>query len=104
MISENIGENRIRPDDTMIGVPAVRRIFGNVAVSTVYDDADLMALKIIVSGRAARWIEREVLDLRAKRVERSGQRAAAIRAQIEERRERRRAKQRTGTVATTTTA
>ena len=52
MISENIGENRIRPDDTMIGVPAVRRIFGNVAVSTVYDDADLMALKIIVSGRA----------------------------------------------------
>ena len=72
---------------------------GDMSVSAVYDDPDLMRLKINVtaageSPHAVRWIEREVLELRARRVARSEEQAANIRERIEERRERRRAKQR----------
>jgi hypothetical protein len=77
---------------------------GGISVSAVYDDPDLMHLKINVTAggenpHAVRWIAREVLALRARRVARSEERAASVRARIEERRGRRRAKQRARTVA-----
>jgi len=92
---------RIRPDDELVKLPKVQHLMGGMSVSAVYDDPDLMGLKINVtaadqSTHAVRWIEREVLELRAQRVARSEERAAIVRAQIEERRERRRAKQRVG--------
>lgn len=92
---------RIRPDDELVKLPKVQHLRGGMSVSAVYDDPDLMGLKINVtaadqSTHAVRWIEREVLELRAQRVARSEERAAIVRAQIEERRERRRAKQRVG--------
>jgi len=99
--------SRIRPDDELIKRPAVQAIMGGIATSTVYDDPDLMRLKINVtaaaeSAHAVRWIAREVYDLRARRVARSEERAASVRAQIEARRERRRGRQRARTAATTT--
>ena len=95
---------RIRPDDELVKLPKVQQLMGGMSVSAVYDDPDLMGLKINVtaadeSPHAVRWIEREVLELRAQRVARSEERAAIVRAQIEERRERRRAKQRARTGA-----
>jgi len=95
---------RIRPDDELIKRAAVQEIFGGISTSALYEDPELMGLKIDVtaagkSPHMVRWIAREVHDLRAQRVARSEERAAAIRAQIEERRERRRAKQRARTAA-----
>ena len=86
---------------------------GGIGKSAVYDDPQLMSLKldVMVEGNcphAVRWIEREVHDLRAEPVARSEERATFVRIRIEERRERRRAKQRArearkaGTVETTT--
>jgi hypothetical protein len=60
----------------------------------LYEDPDVMELKIRVSPQMVRWIEREIYELRARRVARSGERAAAVRAQVEQQRERRRARQR----------
>jgi hypothetical protein len=99
-----INEIRIRPTDELIKLARVQTLMGGMSVSAVYEDPDLMALKLSVmaageSTRAVRWIEREVLDLRARRVARSEERAASVRARIEERRERRRAKQRGRTAA-----
>jgi hypothetical protein len=96
--------SRIRPDDELIKRPEVQRLMGDISVSAVYDDPDLMHLKINItaageSPHAVRWIAREVLELRACRVARSEKRAASIRAQIEARRQRRRAKQRARTGA-----
>ena len=96
--------SRIRPDDELIKRPTVQQIMGGISISAVYDDPDLMSLKINLtaageSTHAVRWIAREVLDLRARRVARSEERAASVRAQIEERRERRRTKQRARTAA-----
>ena len=95
------GVTRIRPDDNLVKLARVQHLMGGMSVSAVYDDPDLMGLKINVtaadeSTHAVRWIEREVLELRAQRVARSEERAAFVRAQIEVRRERRRAKQRGG--------
>jgi len=95
---------RIRPDDELIKRAAGQEIFGGISTSALYEDPELMGLKIDVtaagkSPHMVRWIAREVHDLRAQRVARSEERAAAIRAQIEERRERRRAKQRARTAA-----
>jgi hypothetical protein len=100
----NNGPGRIRPDDTLIKLARVQTLMGQMSVSSIYDDPDLMGLKITVmaageSTRAVRWIEREILDLRARRVARSEERAASVRARIDERRERRRAKQRGRTAA-----
>jgi hypothetical protein len=104
--NNNVGSSdpmsRIRPEDKLVKLPKVQDIMGDVSVSAVYDDPDLMGLKINVtaadeSTHAVRWIEREVLELRAQRVARSEERAASVRARIEERRERRRAKQRART-------
>jgi hypothetical protein len=91
--------SRIRPDDELVKLPKVQHLMGDMSVSAVYDDPDLMGLKINVtaadeSTHAVRWIEREVLELRAQRVARSEERATIVRAQIEERRTLRRAKQR----------
>jgi predicted DNA-binding transcriptional regulator AlpA len=93
--------SRIRPDDVLIDLPMLQIKMGNVSVSTIYDDPDLMALKISLMPdskstrtRSVRWIERETDELRARRVARSEQHAAATREKIEQRRDRRRAKQR----------
>jgi hypothetical protein len=95
---------RIRPDDELIKRPEVQRLMGGISVSAVYDDPDLMHLKVNLTAagefpHAVRWIAREVLELRARRVARSEERTASVRAQIEARRERRRAKQRARTDA-----
>lgn len=97
--SDSGSATRIRPDDVLIKRPAVQHLMGGISTSAVYDDPDLMRLKISLvatgaSAHAVRWIEREVLDLRAERVARSTERAASVGAEIEKRRERRRARQR----------
>jgi hypothetical protein len=88
----------------LVKLPKVQHIFGGISVSAVYEDPDLMGLKVNVtaageSTHAVRWIEREILELRARRIARSEEQAASVRARIEERRERRRAKQRGRTAA-----
>ena len=96
--------SRIRPDDELIKRPKVQHIMGDISVSTVYSDPDLMRLKINItaadkSTHAVRWIQREIYDLRAQRVARSQERAASVGARIEQRQARRRAKQRARTDA-----
>src|SRR5262245_4706570 len=95
--SGNATVGRIRPDDELIARPVVQRLMGGLSTSAIYEDADLMALKIDVTAggqrtRVVRWIAREIHELRAQRVARSGARAAQARAQVDARRERRRAK------------
>jgi hypothetical protein len=90
---------RIRPDDRLIKRPVVQAIMGGISVSALYEDPDLMGLKLNVtaagkSPHSVCWIEREVHELRAQRVARSEERAAAVRAQVEQQRERRRARER----------
>jgi hypothetical protein len=90
--------SRIRPDDVLIKRPSVQKIMGGISTSAVYDDPDLMRLKINLtaadeSSHAVRWIEREIHELRAQRAARSAARGVVVAAQIEKRRERRRAKQ-----------
>jgi len=92
--SSDTATSRIRPDDTFIGLPIVRVKMGGMSVSAVYDDPELMKLRIVISRKMVRWIEREIDEERARRVANSEARAANVRAQIEQRRERRRAKQR----------
>jgi hypothetical protein len=96
--------NRIRSEDELIKRSEVQHLMGDISVSTIYDDPDLMRLKINVtaadeSTHAVRWIRREIHELRAQRVARSEKRAASVRARIEQRRARRRAKQRARTDA-----
>jgi hypothetical protein len=90
---------RIRPDDTLITRPEVQVIMGGLSTSALYEDPDLMSLKVVVvagehggPSRHVRWISREVHELRARRVARSEEKAAGVRTAIEQRRERRRAK------------
>ena len=97
MSDETIG--RIRDDDDLIGLDKTRAIMGDISVSTAYEDPELMALKINMTppGRRTkrvRFIEREVLALRAERVARAEANAANVRTEIEARVERRRARQR----------
>jgi len=80
--AESAVSHRIQPDDELIKLPALRRLFGGVAVSTIYADAELMALRVYVTAaransRSVHWIKREVLRLRSQRVDRSAQRVAA---------------------------
>ena len=78
---DNLGSDtvsRIRPDDKLIRRPAVEAIM-DMATSTLYEDPELMRLKVVVTAddrhpHAVRWIEREVHELRARRVARSGAR------------------------------
>jgi hypothetical protein len=90
---------RIRDDDQLIGLDDVRRIMGDISVSTAYADPELMALKISMTPgerrtRMIRFIAREAYALRAQRVARAEASAAHVRAQTEARVERRRARQR----------
>jgi hypothetical protein len=101
MVPDEINPSRIRPDDLLIKRTRVQVLMGDMAVSTVYCDPDLMALRVNVTGtgegtRAVRWIEREICELRARRIAESEARAANSRAQIEARQMQRRAKQRAG--------
>jgi hypothetical protein len=96
---------RIRDDDELISLDETRELLGGISVSTAYEDPELMALKISMTPeqrrtRMIRFIKREVLALRAERVARAEANAANVRAEIEARVERRRARQRlkTGTV------
>jgi predicted DNA-binding transcriptional regulator AlpA len=89
-----IPEASILPDDELIALPEVRALMGGMAISTVYDDPDLMAAKVKTGERSVRWIKRVVQDIRAQRVARSQEGADTERAKAENRRERRRAKQR----------
>jgi hypothetical protein len=88
MLPESNG--RIRPDDKLIQRPQMQAIMGDIATSTVYDDPDLLALCIWLSPGAVRWIEREILELRDRRVAESGERGADVRAKVEQRKARRR--------------
>jgi hypothetical protein len=97
--SSNNAVSRIRPDDEMIDRREVQRVMGNVSISSVYADPDLMRLKVNLMAkdnrsRAVRWIAREIHELRARRVARSEERGANVEAQIEKRHERRRTRQR----------
>jgi hypothetical protein len=90
---------RIRDDDELIQLGETQKLLGGPSVSTMYEDAELMALKIPMTSEQRRtkrivFIKREVLELRAERVARAEANAANIRAEIEARVERRRARQR----------
>lgn len=96
MFPENSGSTRMRADDELIKRPAVQRLMGGISTTAVYDDPDLMLLKICLMPenksartRAVRWIAREVLDLRARRIARSEARAAQVHARVVKRHERR---------------
>ena len=97
--------SRIQPDDVLIKRPVVQEIMGNISVSSVYADPDLMRLRVYVtptvkSPHAVNWIEREVYELRAHRVAQSDARAAAAPARIGKRRERRRIKREAASAST----
>jgi hypothetical protein len=97
--------SRIRPDDDLIGLDKMRAIMGGISVSTAYEDPELMALKISMTPpgrrtRRVRFIEREVLELRAQRVARAEADAPNVRAQTEARVEQRRARQRQRAIVT----
>ena len=90
---------RILDDDDLITLDETRTLMGGMSVATAYEDPDLMALKIKMTAgerrtKAVRFIKREVLALRAQRVERSEASAAKVRAEVEARVEQRRARQR----------
>jgi hypothetical protein len=91
--------NGCRDDDELITLDEVKQIMGNPSTSTVYEDAELMALKVSMTppgrrNKMVRFIKRRVLDLRAERVARAEAGAAKVRADVEARVEHRRAKQR----------
>ena len=103
--------SRILPDVELIHTPKTCELMGDFSISAAYDDPELMALKIKIGGGtgphcAVRFIKREVLDLRARRVARSEANAAAIRTQVERRlalrREKRRMRASTTETITTT--
>ena len=86
-------------DDELITLNKAREILGGVSISTCYEDAQLMGLKIKMTAgerrtKMVRFIKREVLALRAERVSRSEASAAKVRAAVEARVEQRRARQR----------
>jgi len=99
--TSEVSSGGIRPDDELITLAEVRAIFGGRAISTIYDDGDLMAAKVRTSERSVRWIKRVVLDIRAERVARSQEGADTERAKAVSRRERRRARERAKTAAST---
>ena len=79
------GLGRIREDDELIKRPVVQSLMGGIAVSTLYDDQELMDLRLDLTAkgehpRAVHWIKREILEVRAKRVARSEQKATERRA------------------------
>ncbi|MDN3279095.1 hypothetical protein QWJ07_32860 [Frankia sp. RB7] len=90
---------RIRDSDELIDLAETRKILGDPSVSTAYEDPDLQALKVRMTppGRRSQkvcWIRREILTLRAERVSLSEANAANVRAEVEQRVERRRTRQR----------
>jgi hypothetical protein len=99
---------RMRDDDALIQLDETRELLGGISVSTAYEDPELMALKISMTPeqrrtRMIRFIKREVLALRAERVARAEANAPNVRAEIEARVERRRARQRLAKRATAAT-
>ena len=91
-------------NDELIDLSETRKIMGNPSVSTAYADPELMALKISMTPpgrrtRMIRFIGRKVLDLRAQRVARAEANAANVRAEVEARVSRRRARQRSASAA-----
>src|SRR5262249_22158115 len=94
--------SRILDTDELIGLAEVRRLLGNPSISTVYDDPELMELKISMSapmptgdwrGRRITWIKREILALRARRVEVATEEAVDEKRRAEHRRRMRRERQ-----------
>jgi len=90
---------RIRDDDELIDLGETLSIMGGPSVSTAYEDAELMALKISMTPpgrrtRMVRFIKREVHALRAERVARAEAKAAGVLAEVEARVKQRRARQR----------
>jgi hypothetical protein len=64
---------RMKPGDQLIRRPAVQAHMGGCAVSTLYDDPEIMDLRVRLtpegSGRSSVfWIEREILELRDRRI------------------------------------
>lgn len=105
-MSDEQQQQRILDTDELIELDETLSILGGMAISTAYTDADLMALKISMTAgegrrsKAIRFIRREILELRARRVERASAKAANVAKAIEERVERRRERQRVRVRAT----
>jgi hypothetical protein len=83
----------------LIDATRVREKLGGVSMSTLYDDPEVMALKITMtaSGRRskrARWLEHEIDALVCERIARSRVDAETVRQEVIARNERRRAKRR----------
>jgi hypothetical protein len=90
----------LRDDDELIDLETTCALMGGVALSTVYADEDLMALRLYLTagdgrGKAVRLIKRRVLNLRRRRAAQSNAEAEKVRALVERRRELRRERQRT---------
>lgn len=91
--------NRILDEDELIPLAETLKILGGMSTATAYTDTQLMALKISMTAegrrtKSVRFIKREVLALRAQRVERAESNAAKVCAEIEARVEQRRTRQR----------
>jgi hypothetical protein len=76
---------RMKPGDRLIRRPAVQSYMGDCAVSTLYDDPEIMALRVQLTPEGSTrsnvfWIEREVLELRDKRIAASATRFASAEA------------------------
>jgi hypothetical protein len=78
-----ISTPRMKPGDRLIRRPIVQAHFGDCATSTIYEDHELMALRVRLAPESSTpesstpesskrsnvfWIEREVLELRDRRI------------------------------------
>jgi hypothetical protein len=79
MVSDNT--HRMRPGDKAIDREVVRKKLGGISVSGLYEDPEIMGLRVYLTAAGAtgsrstvRWIDREVDELINRRIEASAKR------------------------------
>jgi hypothetical protein len=85
--------------DDLIGRDEVRRLLGDPSVSTLYSDPEVRALALPLTEpgkrvKRVRWLRREILELRRRRISKARENAEAVRRDVVERNKRRREKRR----------
>ena len=96
---KNGDTGRVRDDDDLIDLVETLKIMGGIGISTAYEDPALMRLKIKMTSperrtRMVRFIRREILELRAQRIERAEADGIIYQEKTEARLEARRVRQR----------
>jgi hypothetical protein len=84
-INEAEASPRMRPGDKLIRRQAVQAHLGGCAVSTLYADPEIMDLRVRLAPEGSElarssvfWIEREVLELRDRRIAANAKPRAAL--------------------------